>query len=110
MRAYETISDPARRAAYDAQRPTQEEKRWKIFDSAEAAIGIEGEKRKRHGVLSLLYVRRIREPRDPAMSLMEFEQMLGCPREHLDFALWFLRENGWVVRSDNGRFSITAKG
>ena len=110
MRAYETLSDAARRAAYDAQRPAQQQKRWKIFDSAEAAIGVEGEKRKRHGILSLLYLRRIREPREPAMSLFEFEQLLGCPREHLEFALWFLKENSWVARSDNGRFSITAKG
>ncbi|MBS1874502.1 MAG: DnaJ domain-containing protein [Acidobacteria bacterium] len=110
LRAYETLSDPVQRAAYDAQRPAQQQKRFRIFEAPEAAVGVEGEKRKRQGILLLLYMRRVREPRDPGMGLLEFEQMLGCPREHLDFALWFLRESGWVLRSDSGRFSITARG
>ncbi len=108
-RAYEVLSDPAKRAAYDAKRP-QLQQRWRIFDSSSAATGVEAERRKRHGLLQLLYVKRLSESRDPAMSLHDFEQFLGCPREHLEFALWFLRENGWIVRSDSGRFEITAAG
>jgi hypothetical protein len=108
-RAYEILSDPLKRASYDAKRP-QLQQRWKIFDSASAATGIEAERRKRHGILHLLYMRRVNEPRDPAMSLHDFEQMLGCPREHLEFTLWFLKENAWLARSDNGRFTITAQG
>jgi hypothetical protein len=110
MRAYEVLSDPAKRASYDAQRPLQQQRRWKIFETSEAAKGIEAERRKRQGVLSLLYVRRATEPREPSMSLFDLEQMLGCPREHLEFTVWFLKENAWITRSDNGRFAITAKG
>jgi hypothetical protein len=50
------------------------------------------------------------DSREPGMPLPELEQLLGCPKEHLEFALWFLKENQWVVRADNGRVSITAKG
>jgi hypothetical protein len=110
VRAYEVVSDPTRRAAYDARRPVREQARWRIFETAEAARGIEAERRKRHGLLSLLYVRRANDPRDPTMGLHDFERLLGCPREHLEFALWFLKENGWIARSDNGRYAITAKG
>lgn len=110
VRAYEVVGDPARRAAYDAQRPAQQARRWRIFDNARSAQGFEAEKRKRHGILSLLYLRRANEPRDPNMTLIEFEHLLGCPREHLEFALWMLKENAWIARSDNGRFAITAKG
>jgi hypothetical protein len=28
----------------------------------------------------------------------------------LDFSLWYLKENGFVARQDNGRFTITATG
>jgi curved DNA-binding protein len=110
VRAYEVLVDPARRAAYDAQRPAQQAKRWRIFDNAHSAEGAEAEKRKRHGILSLLYLRRATEPHVPQMALIEFEQLLGCPREHLEFALCVLREDAWIDRTDNGRFSITAKG
>jgi DNA-binding IclR family transcriptional regulator len=60
--------------------------------------------------LNLLYVKRMQTPESPAMSLTELEDLLGCPREHLEFPLWYLREQGWVARSDNARFAITAKG
>ena len=42
--------------------------------------------------------------------MREFEDMLGCPREHLDFSLWFLRENKWIMRGDNNKFEITCQG
>ena len=35
---------------------------------------------------------------------------LGCPREHLGFALWYLRGKGYVTRGDNGRFTLTVPG
>ena len=40
---------------------------------------------------------------------VELERMLGCPREHLGFHLWFLKEKGWIVRTDRG-FAITVEG
>ncbi len=109
VQAYDVISNPERRAAYDARRPSLEQ-RWKIFDSAAATVGIEAERRKRHGILSLLYTRRVNDTRDPSMPMHDLERLLGCPREHLEFALWYLKENGWVTRSDNGRFTISVQG
>jgi hypothetical protein len=42
--------------------------------------------------------------------VFEFEQLLGCPREHLEFALWYLKGKGYVKRGDNGRFTLTVPG
>ena len=110
LAAYRVLSDPEQRAAYDVQRHVRNGRRWVIFDSAEAARGPEAEKRKRHGILGLLYTKRVNQPGQPGMGIQELEELLGCPREQLEFSLWYLKESGFVVRTDNGRYSITVKG
>ncbi len=108
--AYDILKDPDQRAAFDIQFGERRRLHWKIFDQSNSAQGPEGEKRKRRGILSLLYLKMIRQPDDPSLTIMELEELLACPREHLQFSLWYLRENAWLARSDNGRFTITAKG
>jgi curved DNA-binding protein CbpA len=108
--AYSTLSDPERRAAYDVQHREARRVTWKIFDQTNASQGAEAEKRKRQGVLQLLYRKRLVSPEQPTMTLHEFEELLGVPKEHLEFCLWYLKEGGYVTRSDNGRTSITLKG
>ncbi|MCC7236985.1 MAG: DnaJ domain-containing protein [Bryobacterales bacterium] len=108
--AYKVLSDPEQRAAYDARLQRLQTKRWKIFERPQAASGVEAERRKRQGVLALLYVKRMQTPGSPGLSLPELEDLLGVPREHLEFSLWYLRENSLITRTDNGRTVITAKG
>jgi curved DNA-binding protein CbpA len=110
LEAYKILSDPEQRAAYDIAREGTLKKRWKIFDTPEMAQGREAEKRKRQGILSLLYTTRLMQPHQPTMSIPEIERLLGCPREHLEFSFWYLKESGCVQRADNGRYVITLKG
>lgn len=110
LEAYEVLGNPERRAAYDVRHLASKRQRWRIFDQPKAAVGVEAEKRKRQGAISLLYTRRVTDPDRPTMNIQEFEDLLGCPREHLEFTLWYLKENGLVARTDNGRYSITVKG
>ncbi len=111
LEAYRVLSDPEHRAE-----PTTCEHRetrrltWRIFDQTNAVQGVDAERAKRRGILSLLYRKRIAQPDQPNMSLKEFEDLLGVPREHLEFTLWYLKEGQFVTRSDNGRHSITLKG
>jgi hypothetical protein len=108
--AYKVISEPEKRAAYDVNLHAYRQLRWRIFDQRQASIGKLAEKSKRRGILDLLYTQRCTEPDKPSMNLHEMEDLLGCPREHLEFSLWYLKENGLVTRMDNGRFAVTAKG
>lgn len=104
------LSDPELRAGYDARHREAKRLHWKIFDQARAATGHEAEKRKRHGILSLLHAKTLEDPERAAISLLAFEELLGCPREHLQAALWYLRGKGFIERSDNARYTITVEG
>ncbi len=108
--AYQTLSDPEKRAGYDAQHRENKRIQWKIFDQASATTGVEAEKRKRQGILGLLHSLTLQDPEHAAMSIRSFEDLLGCPREHLESALWYLRGKGYIQRGDNGRYTITVPG
>jgi len=108
--AYRTLSEPEQRAAYDVIHRETRRLNWKIFDQSTSSQGIEAERRKRSGLLELLYRKRVAQPDQPHMTLKEFEELLGVPKEHLEFSLWYLREGQYVQRTDNGRHAITLKG
>jgi hypothetical protein len=110
LNAYKVLSDPETRAAYDVNLQEYRQVRWRLFDKTESATGKHAEKHKRHGVLDLLYTARMNQPAQPSLTLHDLEDLLGCPREHLEFSLWYLKENALLTRTDNGRYSITAKG
>jgi hypothetical protein len=108
--AHEILSNPEKRASYDARHLETKRLRWKIFDQASVSTGSEGEKRKRQGILDLLYARTLHDPEDGGMNIQLFEELLGVPREHLQAALWYLKGKSYIKRSDNGRFTITVAG
>ena len=108
--AYQTLADPARRASYDVRTEGQRQRRWKIFDQGSAANGVGDEKRKRDGILGVLYAKRLKDPEHPTMSIQDLEDLLGVAREQLEFSVWYLKERGQIVRTDSGKYSITIKG
>ncbi|MBY0375491.1 MAG: DnaJ domain-containing protein [Bryobacteraceae bacterium] len=108
--AYSVLSDPARRAKYDLERALEQQTRVKVFSKPADAEGIEGEKRKRRGILAILYTQRMNDARNPGVLINLFEELMGVPREHLEFAIWFLKERQLIGRTDSSRYYITAKG
>ncbi len=110
VEAHAILSDPEKRAAFDVQLASQDKSRYRIFDSLQSTEGVQAEIRKRQGILRLLYAKRMTDIREPSLRARDFAEMLGCPIEHLEFALWFLREQRCIVRSDSNRFEITCHG
>jgi len=104
------LSDSEKRAAYDVRLAAQDKTRFRIFESAQNAEGVQAEIRKRQGILRLLYTKRLTEPQDAALRGRELVEMLGVPIEHLEFALWQLKEKRFIIRADNNRFEITFQG
>jgi hypothetical protein len=110
VEANNVLSDPEKRAAYDVRLAAEDKTRFRIFNSVQSAEGVQAELRKRQGILRLLYTKRLRAPQDAGMRGRDFTELLGVPAEHLEFALWFLRERRCVSRSDNNTFEITCSG
>jgi curved DNA-binding protein CbpA len=109
--AYHVLGDPVRRAEYDVRRPQIHEERSQLISQAvRAANDIDAERLVRLTVLELLYARRRTEPRSPGVFYGDLESLVGCPREHIEFALWYLAQRKFIDRSDGSQISITADG
>lgn len=109
--AYEVLSDPERRAQYDAVHQHFWRERWKIVEaSSSGEVDVRGEQVARLTLLELLYTRRRTEPQKPGMSMLDIEAVVGRPREHLDFSIWYLISKRYVMRGDDSALTITAEG
>jgi len=79
-------------------------------DGPVEAIGIDRDLSIQNQILTLLYEKRRRSVKEPGIGNGELERQTGCPHEHLEFHLWYLKEKGWVSVSDNGLLAITIDG
>jgi curved DNA-binding protein CbpA len=108
--AYETLSRPDLRLEYDLRYHEHVNRPLEVFTTSEFDVGIDGEANRRLGILCLLYSRRRTNPERPGISLLDFETVMSCPREHLEFAMWYLKEHHYVRQVDNSDFVITGEG
>jgi curved DNA-binding protein CbpA len=109
-RAYQVLADPEQRAQYDSTRETEDEEPLPIFELKDFVYGLTGEVNRRLGVLSLLYNRRRSSQDAPGLSVLDLEKRMAFPREHLNFAMWYLKAKGYVRQEDNSDCGITAEG
>jgi hypothetical protein len=109
-KGYGILSDPAQRVEYDARHRSRRAEPLPVFGLKEFVEGLEGEVNRRLGILSLLYNRRRTSPENPGISLLEFEMVMSFPREHLEFAIWFLLEKQYIRPGNTSDYSITAAG
>jgi len=109
-KGYAVLSDPARRAAYDDVQRARHTQPLPVFGLKEFAEGLEGEVNRRLGILSLLYNRRRANPDNPGISVLDLESVMSFPREHLEFAIWFLREKQFIRPGNTSDYLISAAG
>ncbi len=107
-RAFDVLSDPRRRADYDATRQVGEAA--PLSASVDFMDGVEGELNRRVALLALLYLRRRTRPEAPEVSLAEVETQMGFPRDYLDFTTWYLKSKQYITKADNSDFVLTALG
>ena len=108
--AHRILSNPEQRAAFDARYEESRGTVLQIFDATSNPDNFAGDQRIFDALLSLLYISRRRDARKGGLGILQIERLLGCPSEHLEFHTWYLRQKGWIERSENGQLTITADG
>ena len=108
--AFDTLSNPVRRAEYDAVCRREQMEVKPLSNSVDFMDSVEGEMNRRIAVLAVLYFKRRANPRFPEVSLAEIERRMGFPRDYLDFTTWYLQKKGYITRADNSDFTLTAEG
>jgi curved DNA-binding protein CbpA len=108
--AYRILGDPERRAQYDALRGSERPRPMPLFQARAFVDEKEGEVNRRLGVLCLLYAQRRRNAENPAISLLELEEVMAIPREYLEFTLWYLKQKKYIEMNQGADFSLTATG
>jgi curved DNA-binding protein CbpA len=110
LKAYRTLTDPEERARYDVQYQKARKLELELAREARNAGGLEGDRVIRWRILSVLYVQRRREMDNPGVGSFVLEKLLDCPHEYLEFHLWYMKQKGWIERTDGGLLAITADG
>jgi curved DNA-binding protein len=106
--AYDVLSDPKRRAEYNAMR--KPDPLEPLSSSVDFMDNLDGELNRRLALLALLYHRRRTRPDMPEVPLDEIETRMGFPRDYLDFTIWYLAKKGYVTRGDSALLALTADG
>ncbi len=110
VEAHDTLKDPVKRAKYDVLYRSFVELHRETVAEASKPGTIERDVVLQDRLLSLLYVRRRRDVNSPGIGDSELEALSGCPREHLEFHLWYLKAKGWIAKTENGLYAITVEG
>jgi curved DNA-binding protein CbpA len=108
--AHQHLSDKEKRAAYDVHYEENRATLIKIFDDASSTDGFDDDTRIFDAILSLLYTSRRHDVDHAGMGVLNLEKFLGCPAQHLEFHVWYLKQKGLIERTDNGLLAITVAG
>jgi curved DNA-binding protein CbpA len=110
VEANNTLRDPVKRAQYDVRHKAQSELRWRLKAEVNGGGGVERDTDIQNNLLSMLYVKRRQNVGDAGIGNHELERLLDCTPEQLEFQIWYMKEKGWVVKTDNGMLAITVAG
>ena len=111
VEAYDILSDPVKRASYDAGYDEQKAAQWKEqYQSTTTSQGFEDETQIRFGILSTLYQERKHNPSQPGVGQWQLEKAIGLPDTVLEFHIWYLRGKKWIERLESGMLAITPDG
>jgi hypothetical protein len=108
--AYETLSNSELRKAFDSLKGLAGDHGRPMFLGVDFFEALGREIGLRTALLCILYDRRRTKPATPALSMRHVEAMLEAPLEALTFALWYVKQRGYVANDDKSNIQITVEG
>jgi curved DNA-binding protein len=108
--AYKVLADAEKRASYDVRYEGLQAKKWKTPERASASKSFEYDELLRKRILSVLYIERRNNALGAGLGLWRIEQLTDQPEKVLEFHVWYMKEKGWIQRTDTGGYAITAAG
>jgi curved DNA-binding protein CbpA len=109
-KAFKVLSQPEKRAAYDATYAENKDRFMRTYAKVSSSSDFASDSHIRRQILSVLYIERRQDPEKAGVGLWRLERVLGWPEKMLEFHTWYLKEKKWIERTDNGGFAITAVG
>lgn len=132
LKAYEVLSDPAKRSRYHLESRSAKPHQPKHHPAQEVKVGAAhsreqlrratsggketraetdvSERELRRQMLMALYDVRRNAPGSPHVSLLVLAELLGCTLQNLEFSTWYLKEKGFIKITESADFSITIGG
>jgi len=110
VEAHRTLTNPETRAGYDAKYQDYWNRKWRLASEAGNMSAFGDDHETREFLLSMLYVQRRRNMRNPGLGELLIARLLQTPPELVEFHLWYLKAKDWVERLPSGLFAITAAG
>ena len=108
--AFRILSNPARRQAYNQHWDQNRNHRSPLLERREFFAGVAGEQNRRFAILCLLYRQRMADFQAEGYSRLDLESLTSCTAEETGFSTWYLIERGFIRRSNDNSFVVTADG
>ncbi len=110
-KAYEALSDPETRKAFDKLfSPAVATREGPRFAAGEFFDAVSKEIHRRAAVLCVLYDQRRRQPDTPSLTFRELEGLMNVSSSELSFSMWFLKQRGLAGVDDKSAIQITVSG
>ena len=110
VEAHKALGDREKRAQYDLLYNQSIAHQYSLVQHVTGNDSLDSDIRIQSVILNVLYHKCRENCKKPGFGLYQLRQMLDCSMELLDFHIWYMKERGWVRRTEDGMLAITVQG